>query len=113
AMIPYQRTGLPVNSNLSIVLFKKAQDMCQKKLFSTAGDKRGHVNDENWMRNELKDFVISTLLSKKATERGFLNPEFIKEIINQHLLRRQNNTLKLGTLLTFELWNQLFIDETR
>jgi len=111
AKIPYQRTGLPVNSNLTSVLFKKAQDMCQRKLFSKPGDKRGHVDDENWMRNELKDFVISTLLSKKATERGLFNPEFIKETINQHLLRRQNNTLKLGTLLTFELWNQLFIDQ--
>ena len=110
AMIPYQRTGLPVNSNLMVVLFKKAQAMCQKKLFSPTIDKRGHVDDENWMRNELKDFVTSTLLSKKATERGFFNPEFIKEIINQHLSRKQNNTLKLGTLITFELWNQLFID---
>jgi asparagine synthase (glutamine-hydrolysing) len=112
AKIPYQRTGLPVNSNLILVLFKKIQDMCQRKLFSTAVHKRGHIDDENWMRNELKDFVISTLLSKKATERGFFDPEFIKEIVNQHLLETQNNTLKLGALLTFELWNQLFIDST-
>lgn len=112
AKIPYQRTGLPVNSSLTSVLFKKGQDMCQRRLFSTTGDKRGHVSEENWMRNELKDFVISTLLSKKALERGFFNPEFIKEIINQHLLRKQNNTLKLGTLLIFELWNQLFINQT-
>ncbi len=110
AKIPYQRTGLPVNSSLTLLLFKKAQDMCRRKLFSTTGDKRGHVDDQNWMRNELKDFVISTLLSKKATERGFFNPEFVKEIVDRHLLGRQNNTLKLGTLLTFELWNQLFID---
>jgi hypothetical protein len=34
----------------------------------------------------------------------------VKEVIDQHLLRRQNNTSKLGTLLTFELWNQLFVD---
>jgi len=110
ATIPYQRTGLPVNSNLMVVLFKKAQDMCQKKLFPPKRDKRGHVDDENWMRNELKDFVISTLLSKKATERGYFNPEFVKEIINEHLSARQNNTFKLGSLLIFELWNQLFLD---
>jgi asparagine synthase (glutamine-hydrolysing) len=111
AKIPYQRTGLPVNSNLAWVLFKKAQDICQIKLSSAAGDKRGHVDDESWMRNELKDFVVFTLLSKKAAERGFFNLEFIKEIVNQHLLGTQNNTLKIGTLLTFELWNQLFVDE--
>jgi asparagine synthase (glutamine-hydrolysing) len=110
AKIPYQRTGLPVNSNLAWMLFKKAQDICQRKLSSTAVDKRGHIDDESWMRNELKDFVVFTLLSKKATERGFFNPEFIKEIVNQHLLGTQNNALKIGTLLTFELWNQLFID---
>jgi asparagine synthase (glutamine-hydrolysing) len=110
AKIPYQRTGLPVNSGLTVMLFKKAQDKCQKRLFTPPRDKRGHVDDENWMRNELKDFVTSTLLSKKTTERGFFNSEVIKEIIDQHLLRRQNNTLKLGTLLTFELWNQLFVD---
>jgi asparagine synthase (glutamine-hydrolysing) len=112
AIIPYQRTGLPVNSNLTVVLFKKAQDICQKKLFSPTRDKRGHADDENWMRNQLKDFVISTLLSKKATEREVFNPEFVKEIINQHLSRRQNNTFKLGTLLIFELWNQLFLDRS-
>jgi asparagine synthase (glutamine-hydrolysing) len=110
AKIVYQRTGLPVNSNLAWVLFKKAQDICQRKLSSAAGDKRGHVDDESWMRNELKDFVVFILLSKKATERGFFNPEFIKEIVNQHLLGTQNNALKIGTLLTFELWNQLFVD---
>lgn len=112
ATIPYQRTGLPVSSSLASVLLKKAQDKCRKKLFPSTGDKRGHVDDENWLRNELKDFVISTLLSKKATQRGFFDPEFIKEMVNQHLSGRQNNTLKLGTLLTFELWNQLFIDST-
>ena len=110
AKIPYQRTGLPMNSSLTIILFRKIRERYQRKLFSTTGDKRSHVDDENWMRNELKDFVISTLLSKKATQRGFLNPELIKEIINQHLSGRQNNTRKLGTLLTFELWNQLFLD---
>lgn len=110
AKIPYQRTGLPVNYCLTLVLFKKAQDMCRRKLFSATADKRGHVDDRNWMRNELKDFVISTLLNKKATERGFFDPEFIKEIVDQHLLGRQNHTFKLGSLLTFELWNQLFID---
>jgi len=110
AEIPYQRTGLPANSNLALVLLKKIRERCQRKLFSAAGDKRGHIDDENWMRNELKDFVISTLLSKKATERGVLNPQSVKEIIDQHLSGIKNNTLKLGTLLTFELWNQLFVD---
>jgi asparagine synthase (glutamine-hydrolysing) len=110
AEIPYQRTGLPANSNLPLVLLKKIQERCQRKLFPAAGAKRGHIDDENWMRNELKDFVISTLLSKPATERGFFNPQFVKEVIDQHLSRRQNNTAKLGSLLTFELWNQLFVD---
>lgn len=110
ATIPYQRTGLRMNSGLAIILLKKIRERCQSKLFSTNGDRRSHVDDENWMRNELKDFVISTLLSKRAAQRGFFDPEFVKEIINEHLLKRQNNSLKLGTLLTFELWNQLFLD---
>jgi asparagine synthase (glutamine-hydrolysing) len=110
AKIRYQRTGLPASSNLTNILFKKAQDRFRKKLFSTTGDKRGHIDDENWMRNELKDFVVLTLLSKKSLQRGFFNPEFVKEIVNQHLSGRENNALKIGTLLTFEFWNQLFID---
>ena len=110
AKIPYQRTGLPVNSNLSLILFKKIQDRFRKKLFHTTGDKRGHIDDENWMRNELKDFVVLTLLSKKALRRGFFNPELVKEIVNQHLSGKENNALRIGTLLIFEFWNQLFID---
>jgi asparagine synthase (glutamine-hydrolysing) len=110
AKIPYQRTGLPVNSNLSLILFKKIQDRFRKKLSQTTGDKRGHIDDENWMRNELRDFVVLTLLSKKTLQRGFFNPEFVKDIVNRHLSGRENNALKIGTLLTFEFWNQLFID---
>jgi asparagine synthase (glutamine-hydrolysing) len=47
AKIPYQRTGLPVDSNLTRILFKKVQDRYQRKLFRTTKDKRGHVDDEN------------------------------------------------------------------
>jgi asparagine synthase (glutamine-hydrolysing) len=111
--VPYQRTGLPVSSGLSRVLFRKTREYLKCRIFPSRLDQRRYTDYDNWMRNPLKGFVVSVLLSERALNRSYFNPDYVKRLVAEHLSAKRNLSLQLGALLTFELWNQLFIDEIK
>ncbi len=115
ASIPYQRTGLPVSSNILRVLLKRGSEIASERLRqrifrSHTPSIRGYGNVDQWFRHQLKDFVIETLLNKKAKSNQYLNPSFIQHLLSQHLNGKGNHSRQIGLLLTFELWSQLFLD---
>lgn len=59
-----------------------------------------------WYRDELKDWVCSVLLSKKASERGIYNKNAIMALLS----RDQGFSRVLWGILCLELWFQKFID---
>jgi asparagine synthase (glutamine-hydrolysing) len=63
-----------------------------------------------WLRNEMKDFVRETLLSKKSLGRGYFKPEAISDMVSEHIEGRSDCAYKLWTLLMLELWHKRFID---
>ena len=63
-----------------------------------------------WFRHELKGFLSETLLSGRSLSRGYFNPDFIKEIIGQHLGGKADYSYQLWSLLMLELWHRRFID---
>lgn len=63
-----------------------------------------------WFRNELKDFIKATLLSERALERGYFNPEALKNMLGEHFKASQDYTRQIWALLMLELWHQRFID---
>lgn len=111
AFIPYQRTGLSVDASLISILFRRFGNRFVS-FFQKGGllADRGCVDNAGWLRNELQDFVNSTLLNPKALDRGYFKPEYIRRLVERHLSGKQNFSSQLGLLLTFELWNRLFID---
>jgi len=63
-----------------------------------------------WFRNELKDLLVDTLLSKRSLNRGYFRQDFVKHLTNQHLKGRTDYGHQLWTLLMLELWHKRFID---
>ena len=59
-----------------------------------------------WSKNKAKDFIMDTLLSKKARERNMINTEYIEKLI----LAEQPFSRGLWGLLSLELWYNQFID---
>lgn len=110
--IPYQRTGLPVSSGVTRMVFGKTKEYLKAKIFSAGADRRRYLDYDNWMCNQLKDFLIPILLSERFLNRGYFNPDYVKRMVERHLIGKQNLSSQLGALLTFELWHQLFIDQT-
>jgi asparagine synthase (glutamine-hydrolysing) len=62
-----------------------------------------------WFRNEMKELLVDTLTSSKALSRGYFRPEFIKELIEEHMGGR-NRQYQLYNLLMLEIWHNIFID---
>ena len=59
-----------------------------------------------WSKNKAKDFIMDTLLSKKARERNMINTEYIERLISAE----QPFSRGLWGLLSLELWYNQFID---
>jgi asparagine synthase (glutamine-hydrolysing) len=58
----------------------------------------------DWFRGPLRDFLQDHLLSKSFLDRGFVRPQFLRYLINEHVSGRRNNYLWLWRLVFLELW---------
>jgi len=65
----------------------------------------------HWFRNELKDYLRDTLLSRRCLERGYFQTKYLKLIIDEHINGRYDHGYRLWALLNLELWQQMFIDK--
>jgi asparagine synthase (glutamine-hydrolysing) len=62
-----------------------------------------------WFRGKLGSYVRDLLLGETAARRGFFNAPYIEDLVAQHE-RGRNLDLQLWTLISFELWNRVFVD---
>lgn len=66
--------------------------------------------DESWYRGENAEYVKELLLNKKTVSAEFINPEFIKRTIDEHISHRINHRLLIWSLMNFEWWCRLFLN---
>jgi asparagine synthase (glutamine-hydrolysing) len=91
------------------VLKKAAASILPAEVFSRP--KRGFgVPIGTWFRNPLRDFVVDTLQSPRARQRGYFEPRFVDRIVREHLAGTRDHTLRLWQLLMFELWHREYLD---
>lgn len=70
---------------------------------------RSYKDYDNWLRGILREWMQDILLSPRSLERGYFNPEFVKNLVASHLAGN-NYSAGLGALLTLELWHRKYID---
>jgi asparagine synthase (glutamine-hydrolysing) len=62
-----------------------------------------------WMRGELKDLVLTTLLDTQTLQRGYFNPSGLRRMLDEHFQGRRDHSARLWRLLIFELWHRNFL----
>jgi asparagine synthase (glutamine-hydrolysing) len=67
--------------------------------------------DQSWYRGPTMDYIRELLLDPRTLGRGYFRPAYIEEMLAEHLGGRVNHRLLIWSLLCFEWWNRLFIDE--
>jgi asparagine synthase (glutamine-hydrolysing) len=114
AQIPVAATGFPL-MHCSRDVLARAQHLVKWHLQSTrfkdlAGPLRRPYKDyDRWFRTYLRGWVEETLLNPTALQRGYLKPECIRLVVENHMAG-ENLSGKLGALLSIELWHRQFID---
>jgi asparagine synthase (glutamine-hydrolysing) len=69
--------------------------------------------DESWYRGENAAYMKDLLLHRKAISSDFINPQFIKRIVDEHINQRINHRLLLWSLMNFEWWCRIFLNGER
>ena len=62
-----------------------------------------------WFRKGgLRELFADTLLSSAAMQRGYFQPAFVRQLVNEHLAGTRDHTLRLWQLVVFERWHRLY-----
>jgi asparagine synthase (glutamine-hydrolysing) len=67
---------------------------------------------DRWLRNELKELTYQILLEKRTVERGLFKEQAVRMLIDEHMLKRADNSYRIWALLFLELWYRMFIDKS-
>jgi asparagine synthase (glutamine-hydrolysing) len=112
----------PVVSELALSLpsDRKVRRFSKKRLLRLAatpllpreileGKKRGFVIPlAAWLRSDLEPFARQVLSPENVRKQGFFHPNAVNRLIDDHIARREDNSRKLWSLLTFSLWYERY-----
>jgi len=65
-----------------------------------------------WLRREAKEFVSDLLSWETVRHRGVLDPDYVQDILRQHMQGRADRGAQLWGLMQLELWMRQFLDES-
>jgi len=67
----------------------------------------------SWLRNELREMVGDLLSYNQVRTRGLFNPEVVENMVQANASGNGDYTLQIWSLLTLELWQQTFLDQSQ
>lgn len=114
AKIPFTRSGFPLMECTEDLILRFNQ-LLQWHLHriglrrSPHPQRRHYANYNRWMRTSLRTWMEELLLSKNSLERGYFNPNYTRNLIAEHM-NGADHALKLGMLITLELWHSQLLD---
>lgn len=65
--------------------------------------------DESWFRGSSEKYMRDLLLNDRARINEYLNPEYVRQVIETHSAGVENKRLLIWSLLSFEWWLKQFI----
>lgn len=114
--VPWQYSGLSPEAAPYQVRIRRAQYQAHQRLSRLSHgiipwpyDKE-IVPMELWLRTTLQSWVQGLLLDRRTLSRGYFNEEAVRQILDQHMTGCRDYSYRIGALITFEIWNRLFID---
>jgi asparagine synthase (glutamine-hydrolysing) len=91
------------------VLRKAMLDFMPEKIINR--NKQGFsAPDESWYRGENAAYIMELLLSKRTVSSDFINQDYIKEIVDDHINNHVNHRLLIWSFMNFEWWCRIFLN---
>jgi len=118
AQIPVTETGLPLMICARDVLERANRvirwhaSLVGLKWIPQHWQRHPYGDYKLWFRTVLRDWLEGILMSKRALERDYFDPEYVKRLASEHM-SGADHTGTLGALLSIELWHRIFLDDER
>lgn len=114
ARIPIASTGRPLRSCARDVIAQvrtlMAWHLRKYGLEGLASQRRRPYKDyDTWFRTVLRPWVEHLLLDRRTLDRGYFKPDYVRQLVAAHM-NGTNHAVRLGALLTIELWHRQVID---
>ena len=94
-------------------LFKKSQEGILPKEIIWRQKAGFGAPVRSWLVGDLKPMVDEVLSASNIAARGLFDPVEVRRLIDDNQAGRADNALRIWSLLTFELWQQSFVDDLR
>jgi len=65
-----------------------------------------------WMMDNLRDFICEVLLDPRTLNRGYFDKSFIRNLVERFYKHRDVKYTQLWALMVFEMWNRIFMDKS-
>ena len=69
--------------------------------------------DESWYRGENADYVKELLLEGEPISAQYINVDYMRRIVHEHIDDHINHRLLIWSFMCFEWWCRLFLDNQR
>lgn len=66
--------------------------------------------DESWYRGENAGYIKETLLGGRVVSSAYIEPSFVKRILDEHIEQKMNHRLLIWSFLNFEWWCRIFLE---
>jgi asparagine synthase (glutamine-hydrolysing) len=66
--------------------------------------------DESWYRGENAAYIKELLLEKKTVSSEYINQDYVRKIVNEHINNHVNHRLLIWSFMNFEWWCKIFLN---
>jgi asparagine synthase (glutamine-hydrolysing) len=67
---------------------------------------------EQWINQQLRERVHETLTEPRTRQRGYIEPRYVKTLLDEHERGRRDHATELWALFMLELWHRTFVDSS-
>jgi asparagine synthase (glutamine-hydrolysing) len=116
ARIPYDKDNLPITgreaSRIAARLIQRSKSFVSRYVAPVFLEYATLYADyENWLRNELRDWGESILLSERTLRRDIFDAEFLRSLWRRHQSGLEAHTIgKIAPIMTYEMMLRRFYD---
>src|SRR5882724_9198774 len=94
-------------------LFKRAvADIVPEEILNRPKQGFG-VPVQEWINVQLRDRMHEVLSDSRTRQRGYVNPQYLDVLLDEHERGRRDHSTSLWALLMLELWHRRFVDDSR
>jgi asparagine synthase (glutamine-hydrolysing) len=59
-----------------------------------------------WLTGDLKPLLQELLNRDRIRKEGYFDPDFVQDLIDQHMAQKVDNRKALWTLMAFQMWKE-------